>query len=69
MSLYEMVQAGVSLPVSVGGGMAPSGPDTTVLGLVGGALGNNLDLTTNSRQSWLCYWAQYILVARSVQMR
>ena len=50
--------------------MAPSGPDTTVLGLVGvgGALGNNLDLTTNSRQSWLCYTAQYILVPRSVQM-
>ena len=33
-----------------------------------GAQGNNLDLTTNSRQSWLCYTAQYILVPRSVQM-
>ena len=55
--LYELSLAEV--PVIVGGSMAPSGPDTAVLGLVGGARGNNLDLTTNSRQSWLCYcWAQ-----------
>ena len=54
------------LPVSLVG-MAPTGPDTVALGLVGRAQGNNLDLTTNSRQSWSCYWAQYILVARSDQ--
>ena len=44
---YELSLAEV--PVIVGGSMAPCGPDTAALGLVGRARGNNLDLTAYNK--------------------